>query len=123
VVKDLEERTISTTDDTDFTDKHEGLVKSRFRRLCNKSVTVRDAILSVMKALVGVASSHDSAVAAKAALAKSANRGKMPLPQKKRPNFIGKRAEPAPQAECFSCAGVSAAHEKNDLSAPSAYLR
>jgi hypothetical protein len=29
-----------------------------------------------------VASSHDSAVAAKAALAKSAHRGKMPLPQK-----------------------------------------
>jgi hypothetical protein len=32
-------------------------------------------------------------------------------------------AEPAPQAECFSCAGVSAAHEKNNLSAPSASLR
>jgi hypothetical protein len=45
VVKELEERTISTTDDTDFTDK-------------------------VMKAPVGVASSHD-------------RRGKMPLPQKK----------------------------------------
>jgi hypothetical protein len=41
-----------------------------------------------MKALVGVASSHDSAVAAKAALAKSANRGKMPLPQKKRPTLL-----------------------------------
>jgi hypothetical protein len=31
--------------------------------------------------------------------------------------------DPAPQAECFSCAGVSAAHEKNNLSAPSASLR
>jgi len=32
-------------------------------------------------------------------------------------------ADPAPQAECFLCAGVSAAHEKNNLSAPSASLR
>ena len=45
-------------------------------RLQWKQVVARDAILSVMKALVGVASSHDSAVAAKAALVKSAHRGK-----------------------------------------------
>jgi hypothetical protein len=45
------------------------------KRLQWKQVVARDAILSVMKAPVGVASSHD-------------HRGKMPLPQKKRPTLL-----------------------------------
>jgi hypothetical protein len=45
------------------------------KRLAWKQVVARDAILLVMKAPVGVASSHD-------------HRGKMPLPQKKGPTLV-----------------------------------
>jgi hypothetical protein len=45
------------------------------KRLDWEQVVARDAILSVMKTRVGVASSHD-------------HRGKMPLPQKKNPTLV-----------------------------------